>query len=162
MKEIESLLKQLNFVHARTQGFWKQIVDSPLGEEAAYWRMPFGESGRAHIGWQFMHLAATYHKFAYYADKTYSLDEKFISDFGHGSTPDANRRISLDQISQSLDTEFNKFLNAYSVFPEQDLDYKPIPEIDRTHRENIYLMLWHEASHLGQSQITWNAFRAMK
>ncbi len=161
MKEIESLLKQLVYVHNRTHSFFKQIQESPFGMEALYWRMPFGK-GRAHMGWQFMHLAATYHKFAYYCNPSLYLDQKFIEEFGHGSIPNEKNIISISEIWDKLDLEFKKFYGCYENFPEEKLDEKPVLEINRTHRENIYLMLWHEASHLGQCQITWNSFRAMK
>lgn len=161
MKEIESIINQLYFGHKRTKNFLNQFKEVPYQTEALYWRMPFGK-GRAHMGWQFMHIAATYHKFAHYGNPNLELDNKFLNDFGHGSIPDEKKVFSIHEIESVYQKEFDKFVNVYRDFPEEKLNLQAHPSNERTHRECLYLMIWHEASHLGQCQITWNSFRAMK
>ncbi len=161
MKEIDSLIEQLYFGHRRTKNFFTQLKEVNYCKEALYWRMPFGE-GRAHIGWQLIHIAATYHKFSHYGNPNLELDEKFLNEFGHGSRPDEKKIFLLSEIESIYQKEFDKFINTYQNFPEEKLSLQAHPSNERTHRENLYLMIWHEASHLGQCQITWNSFRAMK
>lgn len=161
MNEVEVYISQFHFNYKRTIGFLNQMEESPVGLEGLYWRMPFGK-GRAHIGWQILHLSATYHKFAYFVNPVQSpMDEEFIKNFGHGSKPDENKKFTFSEIKVFLDRDTGLFLQAFANFPVADLDKIPTTT-ERTYREILMLMNWHEAVHIGQSQITWNAFRASK
>lgn len=160
MKEMDSIIEQLYFGDKRVKNFFTQLGEAPYHMEALYWRMPFGK-GRAHIGWQLMHIAATYHKFAHYGNPNLELEEKFLQDFGHGSKPDEKKIFSLSEIQSIYQKEFDKFINAYRNFTDEQLSLQAHPT-PRTHRENLYLMIWHTPTHIGQCQITWNSFRAMK
>ncbi len=161
MNEIQAYYSQFQFNYNRTLGFLKQLEESPVGMEALYWRMPFG-NGRAHIGWQFLHLSATYHKFGYFVEPSVNaMDEDFVKNFGHGSIPDEKIRFTFDELKGFLQRDTNRFWKSLENFPIDELDRKP-QTTDRTFREMILLMNWHECIHIGQSQITWNAFRASR
>lgn len=54
-------------------------------------------------------------------------------------------------------------LPYYDFFNRLDpakLKENPPGSPDKTYREALYLLNWHEASHEGQCRITWNSFKA--
>lgn len=59
MNPIETFLEQHTYIRSRLIGLLKEIEDSGKAEEALYWKLPYGEKGRAHIHWQVLHCAAT-------------------------------------------------------------------------------------------------------
>ena len=61
MSAIELLIKNLDFARARTLGLLDSIEKEPDPQAVLSWRPG---PGRAHIGWQLMHIAVTEEIFA--------------------------------------------------------------------------------------------------
>ena len=141
MNEITALLDQHKYIRSRVIGFIKEIEATPYAQEALQWSMPFGK-GRAHIAWQLMHCAATYDRYLNF--RILNQDAKYpdlVKSYGNGSSP---------------------YYNYFQSLPPEKIQDKPHLAAEKTHREILHLLNWHEASHMGQAQITWNAFRAFR
>lgn len=162
MNEITALLDQNRYIRKRFLGFLDEISASPYSGEALHWSMPFGK-GRAHIAWQFMHCAATYDRYLYF--RILNMEPKFpdlVKAYGNGSVPNAKLIVSPETIRTTLNLTTTPFYEYYGTLSIEQFSLKPHEGADRTHKEILELLNWHEASHMGQSQIIWNSFRATK
>ena len=119
--------------------------------------------GRAHIGWQAMHCAATHDKYVnvmLLGQKP--KEEAIVAAFGGGSIPSDTNVPTLAAIREKLASAIADFkahilgLNAAGLA-------RLIPGPNNTQRtvaEAITLLTWHEAHHQGQIHLTWNLFKA--
>ena len=162
MNEISALINQHKYIRSRVIGFTKEIEATPYSQEALHWSMPFGK-GRAHIAWQLMHCAATYDRYLNF--RILNQEPKnpdLIKVYGNGSVPNSKIIITVKDILSALDISTQPYYDYFETLAPENIESKPHETADKTHREILHLLNWHEASHMGQAQITWNAFRAFR
>jgi hypothetical protein len=119
--------------------------------------------GRAHIGWQAMHCAASLDRLLNVRLKGGKpADEALIANFASGSTPSDDKVPTLSEIRQALETHlanFKAFIN--SATPEELARKRDFPDgVQRSTYDVLTLVCWHEAHHQGQSHLTWNLYKA--
>jgi hypothetical protein len=158
--EINTLIEQHRFIRNRLLKLLGEIEASEKVREALLWMMPFGK-GRAHISWQMLHCAATLDKYLNVRIlQGVAFDPELVELYGGGSASDPAAYVEPAAIREILERTTEPYYQYYlSIVPER-LDDPPYQGADRTHREILYLLNWHEASHQGQCQIIWNSFRA--
>src|SRR3954452_1045260 len=91
--------KQLEFVRKKTLDFIETIAKSPDAGAVLAWRPG---PGRAHIGWQLMHIGATddrHLNVRIRGGEANNVD--YVNRFAGGSTPD-DKAPSLDEIRRYL------------------------------------------------------------
>ena len=162
MNEINALINQNKFIRNRVIGFIREIASTPYGQEALQWSMPFGK-GRAHIAWQFMHCAATYDRYLNF--RILNQEVKYpdlVKVYGNGSVPNSKLIVKVEEILSALEITTKPYYNYFESLSPERIEEKPHLSAEKTHREILELLNWHEASHAGQAQITWNAFRAFR
>ena len=162
MNEIKALLDQHKYIRSRVIGFIREIEATPYSQEALHWSMPFGK-GRAHIAWQLMHCAATYDRYLNF--RILNQDARYpdlVKAYGNGSVPNPKIIVKVEEILSALETTTSPYYNYFQSLPPEKIQDKPHLAAEKTHREILHLLNWHEASHMGQAQITWNAFRAFR
>ncbi len=156
-----TLLAGLEFSHDRLLGVLDAIEKSgqDVGKVLA-WRPG---SGRAHIGWQAMHCAATHDRYLNVRLKGGTeTDPDLVKNFGGGSTPSDQNIPSLADIRNAIDIHYGAF-KAFlaSATPEQLAQVLEFPNnVKRSAAESIVLLTWHEAHHQGQIHLTWNLYKA--
>lgn len=156
-----TLLQMTDFARARLLGILDAIEKS--GQDVAKvlaWRPG---PGRAHIGWQAMHCAATHDR---YLNKLLLnkpvTDEALVNGFAGGSTPSDENVPSLAAIRDALARTLVP-LKAYvqNVTPEELASMRTMPNgTQRSVGESLVLLSWHEAHHQGQIHLTWNLYKA--
>lgn len=119
--------------------------------------------GRAHIGWQFMHCAATHDR--YFNQRILNkpaADESLVAHFAGGSTPADVFPYSIADIRAALAKHIEP-LRAFiaSATPADYAKKHTMPNgVERSIGESIQIIIWHEAHHQGQIHLTWNLYRA--
>ena len=160
MNEIQSLIEQHKFIRNRLLKLLGEIEESGQ-TDALTWMLPFGEKGRAHIAWQMMHCAATIEKYLHVKlENAEPEDPELVEKFGGGSVPDPNQAIKPDQIKKALDKTLLPFYDLLNKLNPENIHNFPPGSPDRSYRDILYLLNWHEASHEGQCRIIWNSFKA--
>lgn len=155
-----TLVSILDFAHTRLTGTLDAIEKS--GEDVGKvlnWRPA---DGRAHIGWQLLHCAATHDKYLNAMVRGQAAtDPALVAQFGGGSTPDDHNIPTASEIRSKLDTHFAEFRQFVAGCSPQDLD-KEVGPPDRRRKlgDAIILLAWHEAHHQGQAHLTWNLYRS--
>lgn len=147
----------LSFARQRTLDLFGKITASSNALEALGWRPG---PGRAHLAWQFMHIAITDDRYLHL--RILNQEPKWPDlgkRFGGGSTPDDNIP-SAAEIRRSLDEARSRLLAFIETIDPAKLDQKPFSEAQRTYRESLELLAWHEAHHQGQAHITFNLYQA--
>jgi hypothetical protein len=115
-------------------------------------------TGRAHIGWQAMHCAATHDKYLNVVLKGGKpRDEALVANFGGGSTPSDDNVPDLATILSTLETAYPPFREYVLNATPQELERK-LPS-GRTLADSVLLFTWHEAHHQGQIHLTWNLYK---
>ena len=89
------------------------------------------------------------------------MDKKLIENYGFGSKPDPLLLTSSEEIRSKLLEFTNIYYDYFSHLHLESLDVPPHPRFDRTYKEILFLMNWHEAEHNGQCQIIWNTFKSL-
>jgi hypothetical protein len=114
--------------------------------------------GRAHIGWQAMHCAATHDKYLNVVLKGGKpRDEALVANFGGGSTPSDQNIPDLTTILSTLETTYPPFREYVLNASPEEMERK-LPS-GRTLAESVLLFTWHEAHHQGQIHLTWNLYK---
>ena len=161
--EIQTLLFQHKYIRTRFLQLLKEIEDSGKESDALHFRLKTGSSERAHIGWQMLHCAATYDRYLNIRLLEKEVkDRELVENYASGSTPTASIRVSPELIKTKLLETTSAYYNYFSNLKIEDLDEFPHPRIDRTYRDILMILNWHEAEHMGQCQITWNSFKALQ
>ena len=119
--------------------------------------------GRAHIGWQAMHCAATHE--SYFSKSILQQPPKhadLIANFGGGTTPSDTNVPTLAMIRETLASTIAPIRKFLSEQTPQSLERQmPGPGGKmRSIGEIIVLLNWHEAHHQGQIHLTWNLYKA--
>lgn len=158
MNLIDVMIASYEFNRTRTLATLDRI--EKLDQQAALaWRPG---PGRAHLGWQFMHVGITEDLFASERLAPGKRSPKFQElweRFRGGSTPDDNP-VSLDQIRDVLATSRASLLETLGELSEDDLDEIPAGFAERglPLRTVLQIIGWHESHHQGQAHITLNLF----
>jgi uncharacterized damage-inducible protein DinB len=157
MDQVQQMIAQLEFSRSRTLQLLAAVEALPDPQRILSWRPG---PGRANIGWQLMHVAAT--DDGYLAKRILNQPPRrpeVVEKFGGGSTP-ADAAPSAAEIRTRLDENRSRLLEFVRGFDAAKLDEKPFADSPRTVRESLMLLAWHEAHHQGQAHITLNLYKA--
>lgn len=156
-----TILANLDFSRSRLLGTLDAIEKSgqDTGKVLAWRPAP----GRAHLGWQFMHCAATHDRYLHMGllRGTAPSDPQLVADFAGGSTPSDEKVPTVPAIREELAKHFAK-LRAYAEsLASADFDQRfMMGKVERGVGESLILIAWHEAHHQGQIHLTWNMYKA--
>jgi len=157
----ETLIAALDFSRARLLSELETIQKS--GQDTARvlaWRPG---PGRAHIGWQAMHCAATHDRYLNVGLLQQSArDESLVRDFAGGSKPSDDNVPTLAAIQEKLTINLEALKKFVATQTPESLQKQfPAPGgKTRSLAESLILLTWHEAHHQGQIHLTWNLFKA--
>jgi hypothetical protein len=157
---IDHFTQNYAFIRGRTLDFLANIEKLPEPRRALAWRPG---PGRAHIGWQLMHIGVTEDLFA--SERLAQKGGKFADlwpRFRGGSTPDDDVP-SAETIRRVLAESRTHLLGTLAEYNDSRLEEIPEPLKQRnwTVRTALTVIGWHEAHHHGQAHITLNLFKAM-
>jgi len=156
----ELLIKNLEFVRARTLGLLDGIEKEPDPQAILAWRPGVG---RAHIGWQLMHIALTEEIFATerLVPQKESQWKELLPRFRGGSTP-GDDVPSVGMIREVLTGTREHLLGTLRAIGDDRLDEIPeaLRERKLSFRDVFCVLAWHEAHHQGQAHLTWNLYKA--
>jgi hypothetical protein len=118
--------------------------------------------GRAHIGWQAMHCAATHDRYLNVGLRGGApKDADIVAGFGGGSTPSDTNVPDLHAIRDALAARFVDLRAYIAGLSPADLEQRRMMgKAERGIGESIILLAWHEAHHQGQIHLTWNMYKA--
>ncbi len=162
MSATDLLIKSLEFARARTLGLLDGIEKEADPQAILEWRPG---PGRAHIGWQLMHIGVTEEIFATerLAPQKEARWKELWPRFRGGSTPDDNVP-AFAMIRDVLIGAREHLLATLRAIGDDRLD--EIPEALRERkiavRDVFSLLAWHEAHHHGQAHLTWNLYKARR
>jgi uncharacterized damage-inducible protein DinB len=158
--DFTDLKKIGDFSRQRTLDFIETLKKSGRAAEALAFRPA---PGRANIGWQLMHLAATDQRFLFLRFQGVAVPDKDLNDrYAHGSVP-ADVVPPLDEIEARLASERKRLWAYIDTLAADQLTVVPpsiVPGPQRTMTEWLMMLAWHEGHHHGQSHITFNIFKA--
>lgn len=160
MPTVQSFFPIYAFNRDRTLGLLKSIEQLPNPAAALAWRPG---PGRAHIGWQLMHIGVTEEIFA--TERLAPSKTKAFADlwprFRGGSTPDDDVP-SPDLIRRVLTESREHLLDTLSDYGDDRLTEIPpaLAERKLTVNSVLHIVGWHEPHHHGQAHITLNLCRA--
>jgi uncharacterized damage-inducible protein DinB len=153
-----TLIAALDFSHTRLLDELTTIKKSGQDmKKVLAWRPG---PGRAHLGWQFAHCAATHERYVK-KQTNEPMDERLVADFAGGSTPSDSNVPAVETIRPLLESKYQAFKAWVSkLTPEEMARSVPVGKTQRTIQETIILLTWHEAHHHGQIHLTWNLYKA--
>ena len=156
---IEHFTKTYEFNRGRTLDLLANIEKLADPRAALAWRPG---TGRAHIGWQFMHIGVTEDLFA--SERLAQKPGKFADlwpRFRGGSTPDDD--VPTPETIRRVLTESRAHLLA-TLGDYDDSRLDEIPEALKQRNWSVHTVLnvigWHETHHHGQAHITLNLYKA--
>jgi uncharacterized damage-inducible protein DinB len=156
---IEQFIKCYEFNRTRTLDLLSNLEKLSNPRAALAWRPG---AGRAHIGWQLVHIGVTEDIFAserlgHKPGKVADLWPRFRG----GSTPDDDVPAA-DTIRRVLAESRTSLLDTLASYDDSRLG--EIPEALKQRNWTVHTALsvisWHEAHHQGQAHITLNLFKA--
>jgi uncharacterized damage-inducible protein DinB len=160
MSTIAILVKSLEFNRVRTLATLDEIEKLPDPRAALAFRLA---PGRAHVGWQLLHVGITEEIFAterLKPDKPAKWKELWPR-FRGGSKPDDDvptaatiRPILLESRARLLDTLADYSDDRLGEIPP------PLAERKLTFHDVLHILSWHESHHQGQAHTMLNAYRA--
>jgi hypothetical protein len=157
----QTLIAALEFSRARLLGTLDTLEKSGQDlPKLLAWRPG---PGRAHIGWQAMHCAATHDRYLNTGIlQSTPKDAELVANFAGGSVPSDSNVPTLTAIRQKLSATYEPLKKFVSEQTPQTLAKQfPAPGgKTRTLGEAITLLAWHEAHHQGQIHLTWNLYKA--
>lgn len=156
---IEVTLPVYDLYRERTLATLDAISKLSDPQQALGWRPG---PGRAHIGWQLMHIGITEELFA--TERLLGTAPGFadlLPRFRGGSTPDDNIP-TVDSIRTVLKESREHLRSTLSRFTDADLGIIPeaLKERGLTINKVLQILGWHEAHHQGQAHITLNLYKA--
>jgi hypothetical protein len=158
----ELLIKNLEFARARTLGHLDTIEKEPDPQAVLAWRPG---PGRAHIGWQLMHIAITEEVFATerLAPQKEAHWKELWPRFRGGSAPDDDVP-TVATIRSVLTGAREHLLATLRAIGDDRLDEisEALRERGFTVRDVFFVLAWHEAHHQGQAHLTWNLYKASR
>ena len=154
------LTKGLELSRNRTLELLGKVEKLPDPQAALLWRPG---PGRAHIGWQIVHIAITEEVFAIerLAPQKQAAYAGLWPRFRAGSTPDDNELPSPAAIREILAGTRQCLLDSLQQYGLERLDEVPPPLKQRgtTVRDVYFVLAWHEAHHQGQAHLTLNLLK---
>jgi uncharacterized damage-inducible protein DinB len=158
--QVDFTIAQMQFNRTRTLGSLDRALKLPDPVKALGWRPG---AGRAHIAWQFMHVAMTEELFATerLRPEKPTIFAELIPRFRGGSTVD-DIIPTADEIRSALDQSRDRLLATLQSFSDADLDWKPeaLKARNLSFRDVLNILVWHESHHQGQAHITLNLLEA--
>jgi hypothetical protein len=146
----------LNLSRSKTLELLEAIAKRPESAAILAWRPG---PGRAHIAWQFMHVAATDDRHLHVRMKGSTPKEpEFVRRFAGGSVPD-DEVPTLDVIRRYLTDRREEMIKHLRGLKAYNLNTKANPDAPWVYEEWFQILAWHEAHHQGQAHITLNMFR---
>jgi uncharacterized damage-inducible protein DinB len=160
MSTIPVLIKCYQFNRGRTLGLLEKIEKESDPRAVLAWRPG---AGRAHVGWQLMHIGVTEELFAterLAPDKKGSFQELWPR-FRGGSTPDDDVP-SPESIRRVLAESREHLLDTLGRYDDGRLGEIPpaFQERGLTLLDVLHIIGWHEGHHQGQAHITLNLHKA--
>jgi uncharacterized damage-inducible protein DinB len=160
MNTVELYTKNYQFYRQRTLDLLSRVEKQADPQQALAWRPG---PGRAHIGWQLMHIGITEEIFAterLAPDRAGAWTDLWPR-FRGGSTPDDDVP-SADRIRQVLGESREHLLKTLSGYDDSRLAEIPPSLAARklTVLDVLHIIGWHEAHHQGQAHITFNLYLA--
>lgn len=157
---IQTYLQSYEFNRQRTLGLLDNIAKEPDPQAVLALRPG---PGRAHIGWQLVHIAVTEEIFATerLAPEMPKRWQELWPRFRGGSTPDDDVP-SLGQIREVLDGSRSDLVAALRDIREEQLG-EILPAFAQRGwaiRDVLAVIGWHEAHHQGQAHLTFNLYKA--
>ena len=158
--DTDTILANLDFSRARLLGTLDAIEKSGQDmTKVLAWRPG---PGRAHLGWQFMHCAATHDRYLNVGLKRAAepSDAYLVANFAGGSTPSDDNVPSVSAIRDELSKHFDALRKYVRTLSPADLDRRfMMGKVERGAGESLILIAWHEAHHQGQIHLTWNLYK---
>lgn len=160
MSMADFYLESYEFNRGRTLALLDTIEGLPNPAEALAWRPG---PGRAHIGWQLMHIGISEEVFATerLAPEKAGQWTELWPRFRGGSTPDDDVPSSA-QIREVLAGARAHLIETLAEYGDDRLEEIPAALAERklTIRDVLKILDWHEGHHQGQAHITLNLYRA--
>lgn len=156
MSILETTIAQMQFNRTRTLASFERVLQFGDPAQALGWRPG---AGRAHIAWQFMHVAITEELFATerLRPEKPTVMADLIPRFRGGSTVD-DIIPTVEEIRLALDQSRERLTATLKTFSDADLEWKPeaLKARDLRFRDVLQILVWHEAHHQGQVHLTLN------
>lgn len=161
MSLADTLSKTWEFNRGRTLALLESIEKESDPLAVLAWRPG---PGRAHIGWQLMHIGITEDIFA--AERLVEKPSPWAelrSRFRGGSKPDDDVP-SPESIREVLASARASLLETAAIFGDDRLDEVPELLKDRGWRvrDVLHIIAWHEGHHQGQAHLTYNLNKAAR
>jgi len=160
MSTTEDFVQSYEFGRGRTLALLDAIEKEPDPQDALVWQPG---PGRAHMGWQLMHIAITEEIFASerLAPHRVGQWQDLWPRFRGGRTPDDNVPTTAE-IREKLAHARRHLLETLAEYSDDRLDEIPPAFRERgwNVRHVLHLIGWHEAHHQGQAHLTLNLYRA--
>src|SRR5262245_61840569 len=160
MTTVELFVPTYTFYRKRTLDLLERIEKEPDPLRVLGWRPG---PGRAHIGWQLMHIGVTEELFASERLAPHKAGNwtELWPRFRGGSTPDDDIP-SPRLIREILSGSREHLLATLKEFPDHRLGEIPeaLKQRGYTVRDVLHILGWHEAHHQGQAHITLNLYKA--
>lgn len=162
MSTIDIYKKVYEYSRSRTLETLTRVEKLPDPQAALRWRPA---PGRAHAGWQLVHIAIAEDQFAnmrLVAGQKARWGE-LASRFGRESVPDEDVP-SVEAIREMLSTSRGDLFARLAEFSEERLEEIPPPVAERgwTVRFILGVLAWHEPHHQGQAHATLNMYEAQR
>ncbi|MDA7980086.1 MAG: DinB family protein [Pirellulales bacterium] len=158
---IDLYVQQYEFFRERTLATLDRVRKMSDPNAALRWRPG---AGRAHVGWQLMHIAITEEIFA--TERLAPAKQGEWLDlwprFRGGSTPD-DKAPTAEMIFAVMKESREHLLATLSEYTEERLDEIPeaLQERGWTVQKVLDVIAWHEGHHQGQAHLTLNLFEAL-
>jgi DinB family protein len=147
----------LTMSRKKTLELLEAIAKQPQQAAILSWRPG---PGRAHIGWQLMHIAATDDRHLLVRMKKLEAKEpEYVRRFAGGSVPD-DQVPTIDEIRRYLSERRQALLEHLRTLKAYHLTAKPNADAPWVYEEWFQVLAWHEAHHQGQAHLTHNLYRA--
>ncbi|MEX2118333.1 MAG: DinB family protein [Pirellulales bacterium] len=160
MSSVQTFVDSYQFYRNRTLGLLDNIEKQSDARAVLAWRPG---RGRAHIGWQLMHIGITEEIFATerLAPHKPAAFTELWPRFRGGSTPDDDVPGPAT-IRQILDESRGHLLETLRDYGDDRLSEIPPALAQRklTVLDVLHIIGWHEAHHHGQAHITLNLYLA--
>jgi uncharacterized damage-inducible protein DinB len=147
----------LEFTRKRTTDWLDALAKRPDAAAALGWRPG---PGRAHIGWQLMHIAATDDRHLGVRMKSGEpANADYVRRFAGGSTPD-DQVPTVDEIRRYLAERRSAMLDHLASLTDADMSNKPNEQAPWPYETWFQVLVCHEAHHQGQAHLTLNLYKA--
>jgi uncharacterized damage-inducible protein DinB len=160
MSTISILTNSMKFNRVRTLATLDEIDKLANPSEALAFRLG---PGRAHVGWQLLHIGITEELFASerLAPEKPGQWTELWPRFRGGSKADDDVPAA-DTIRQILGESRQRLIDTLAAYSDDRLGEIPPPLAERklTFLDVLHILSWHESHHQGQAHAMLNSYRA--